>query len=162
MCKHEPLLNRLFGYGDNGAKALLGFIVFVIFVAGLLSFAIRANATVIQSIPDTLENGQPNPEFYKWDALPAKVARQEIMRLIYNQHTEAINWWVEYINAEVLKQSRNGSACIGIEVTKANMEVQGYLVDLYTKAGYYQPELTPGWDGEHNRPDGHTYLSLSW
>ena len=42
------------------------------------------------------------------------------------------------------------------------MEVQGYLTELYNKAGYYKPELQPGWNDKTNRPDGKTYLSLSW
>jgi len=93
--------------------------------------------------------------------LPAKDARNILMNHMYQQHVEAIDWWLKEINSRIEKESRHLNASTRINVTAASGEVQEYLALTYEDEGYHS-ELTPGWDMKKKMPDGRTYLSLSW
>jgi len=93
--------------------------------------------------------------------LPAKEAREQIELTIYNKHKAAIDWWIGYINAAILKESKKPNASLTIEITTASIEVGSYLEWMYETAGY-KVELIPGWNKTKNIPDGTTYLCLLW
>src|ERR1700688_841048 len=69
-------------------------------------------------------------------ALPANDARDIIMDQIRSNNMKAIDWWVDFINTRVIGESQSKNASTNIDITKAGMEVQEYLVLAYERAGY--------------------------
>lgn len=96
--------------------------------------------------------------------LPAEEARNTIMTTIYLKHRVTIDWWVEMINAKVLKESRNQSASTLIDVSSASQEVQSYLVLEYERVGYHSELMRDYRDKLFRNPpeSSRMYLGLSW
>jgi hypothetical protein len=109
-----------------------------------------------------IHNHRRHREPRQWPVLTAREARDIINETDYKKHPEQIDWWIDFINAKVVAESKLPNACVRIDLSNVNWETQGYLAQVYEDAGY-RSSLEPGWNKAENRPDSsHTTLALCW
>jgi len=104
-----------------------------------------------------------NHQHRQWPILSAAQARADLESKTYEERKEAIDWWIDFINAKIEEQCQEGNATVAIDIDKANHEVQNYLQRAFEREGY-RSEFLITVEGHYlqNKVHHHYYLGLSW